>query len=370
MDLASLRRATLRRESERDGRERVQPCIILAMRIGLTFDIQDHPASEAQAEFDRPETLAALTRALALHGHEVVPLGSARRLLDEPASARGVDLVFNIAEGAGMRCREAWAPVILEQLGVPYVGSGPLALAIGLDKVMCKRLALASGMRTPRWISVDQPTAHVDVSELRFPLIVKPRWEGSAMGIDAGAVVCNLESLHERLRAMADRLSQLLLWSEPRLRPQPLLVEEFIPFGELTVCVIGNDPPVAYPAIQRPIEPASRLGYHVVERGAHNALSWEAPVELTTELDAEARRLALVIFEAVGCRDMARVDFRVDAGGQLFFLEINPLPSFDPEGSIGLLAEYLGLRYADLIQQIVSAACRRLAGSPTGSPTP
>ena len=318
------------------------------MRIGLTFDIQDHPASEAQAEFDRPETLAALTRALALHGHEVVPLGSALRLLDAPARARGVDLVFNIAEGAGMRCREAWVPVILEQLGVPYVGSGPSALAIGLDKVMCKRLAAASGVRTPRWISVEPPTASLDVSELRFPLIVKPRWEGSAMGIDAGAVVRDLESLHERLRAMAGR------WNEP------LLVEEFIPHGELTVCVIGNDPPTAHPAIQRPIEPASRLGYHVVERGGRETLPWEAPVELTPELDAEARRAALTIFEAIGCRDMGRVDFRVDAAGRLFFLEINPLPSLDPEGSIGLLAEYLGLRYADLIQQIVSAACRRL----------
>jgi D-alanine-D-alanine ligase len=139
---------------------------------------------------------------------------------------------------------------------------------------------------------------------------------------------------------------------------QPVLVEAFIPFGELTVCLIGN-PPTAYPAIQRPIDPASRLSMHVVP----GAEAWEAPVDLTPEIEASAGRIALTMFDALGCRDMARVDLRVDGDGRAQFLEINPLPTFDPDGSLGLLAEHLGLRYPAMIGRILDAATARLAAS-------
>ncbi len=66
------------------------------------------------------------------------------------------------------------------------------------------------------------------------------------------------------------------------------------------------------------------------------------------------------MFEALQCQDMARVDFRVDEHGHLYMLEINPLPSFDPEGTVGLLAEHVGVSYAQLIGRILDVACLRL----------
>jgi D-alanine-D-alanine ligase len=148
-----------------------------------------------------------------------------------------------------------------------------------------------------------------------------------------------------------------------RLR-QPCLVEQFIPYGELTVFLIGNDPPQALPAIQRPLDPSSRLACHVA--GSSASRSWLCPLELTPELDAEAGRIAGAVFEVLRCRDMARVDLRVDEAGGIYFLEINPLPSFDPQGAIGLLAEYLGVTYTQLIGQILNAALLRL-GLPSTS---
>ena len=314
------------------------------MHLGLTFDLQTDPKDERQAEFDPPRTIEALAEALRQMGHEPVRLGSAEELLASPWRLQHVELVFNIAEGSHGRCREAWVPMLLEQWGIPFIGSGPAAQALGLDKVMSKRLAYASGVATPRWLVVNDAET-LDARRLPpFPLIVKPRYEGSGLGINPGAVVADLASLRRRVQWVTQRLSQ------------PCLVEAFIPFGELTVLLIGNGPPEPLPAIQRPLDPSSRLSCHV----AGGSRQWFCPVVLTPELDAAARRMAVTMFEALRCRDMARVDLRVDEEGRLYFLEINPLPSFDPEGSMGLMAEYLGATYRDLVGQILQAALLRL----------
>lgn len=321
------------------------------MRIGLTVDLQTDATNERQAEFDPPRTIAALRVALETLGHQVVPLGNAHDVLRAPQRLRGIELVFNLAEGTDSRCREAWAPTVCELHGVSYVGSDPLALMLGLDKAMSKRLAQAAGILTPPWISIEHPSMLPD--DILFPVIVKPRYEGSGRGIDAEAVVSTRHALEERVGWLFTRC------------PEPMLIETFIPEGELTVCVIGNDSPTAYPAIQRPLDPATRLSYHVISQ---HPSAWITPLTLTDDLDAEARRIALAMFETLGCRDMARVDLRVDAAGRVHFLEINPLPSFDPEGTFGLLAEYIGVRYHELIGRILDSALTRLKRAAIPSP--
>ncbi len=315
------------------------------MRIGLTYDLQTDSDDPRQAEFDPPRVIEAVRKALHDLGHRVVLLGAAEDLVRTPPSAETIELVFNLAEGRSGRCREAWVPTLLDLYRIPYVGSDALALSLGLDKVMCKRLAVAAGLATPPWLSIAHPRDLPTVIPLAFPVIVKPRAQGSGIGIDAGAVVENRAALVRRAAWLYDR------W------PEPILIETFIPSGELTVCVIGNDPPVAYPAIQRPLDVRTRLSCHVVKSPVS---VWEAPLELSEALDAEARRMTLAMFEALGCRDVARVDLRVDAHGRVLFLEINPLPSYDPDGSIGLLAEHLGITYPQLIGRVVEAAHARL----------
>ena len=317
------------------------------MRIGLTYNLLTDPADDRQAEFDQPRTIKALDAALRALGHTVVHLGSAEQLAAAPWRLEGLTLVFNIAEGSYGRCREAWVPMLLEHWGVPFVGSGSVSQALGLDKVMSKRLACASGIATPRWVVADgrDQISVARAGELTFPLIVKPRSEGSGLGIDAGAVVHDLISLARRLEWLTRRLGQ------------PCLVEEFIPFGELTVFLIGNRPPEALPVVQRPIDPVSRLSCHVLGEGAR---AWLCPVELTPQREAAAAQLAVTMFEALRCHDLARVDLRVAEDGTLYFLEINPLPSFDPDGSLGLIAEYLGTTYHELVNQVLNAALLRL----------
>jgi len=313
------------------------------MHLGLLFDLQTDPNDERQAEFDPPQTIEALRRALESLGHHVTPINGVTELVRlGPKGCCSFDLVFNLAEGMEGRCREAWAPTLLDLYGIPYVGSDPLALSLGLDKAMTKRLVKESGLRTPAWHLLP-----ADTHALRFPVIVKPRYEGSGRGIDAGAVVTSHEALAQRVAWLTARC------------PGPVMVEEFVPAGELTVCLIGNDPPTAYPAIQRPLDPATRLSCHIVKPAPDAVIN---PLELTAALEQAAREAALSVFRLIGCRDMARVDFRVDEQRRVWFLEINPLPSFDPAGSFGLLAEYLGVSYANVIGRILDAAVRRLQG--------
>lgn len=317
------------------------------MHIGLTYDLQVSPTDPRQAEFDPPRVIDAVCAALEALGHELIRLGSPQALLAAPDRLRSAEIVFNLAEGTHGRCREAWVPTLLELFDVPYVGSDPLALCLGLDKLACKRLARSAGLATPAWVAIETPAQLPQHLELTFPAIVKPRYEGSGRGIDEGAIVMDRQALARRVAWLFDRLRQ------------PLLLEEFIAGGELTVCLIGNSLPTAYPAIQRPLDVASGLSCHVAKKsGAPSA--WHAPLELTEALDRDARRMATAMFEALGCRDVARVDLRVDAQGRLFFLEINPLPSFDPEGSFGLLAEHLGVPYAQFIGRVLEAAGSRL----------
>jgi len=320
------------------------------MNIGITFDLQTDPADELQAEFDPPGTIAALEQALAELGHATLRLGDAQALLAGPERLEGLDLVYNLAEGRGGRCREAWVPAWLEARGVPYVGSDALAQAISLDKACCKQLARGSGVATPDWMTMAHERELEQVEQLAFPVIAKPRYGGSGQGIGPEAVAQNARDAIAAVRRVWAR------WN------QPCLIERFIPFGELTVLLIGNAPPAALPAVQRPLDARTRLAWHVARASGEPA----HPVELTPALEGAAQDAARRIFGVLGCRDLARADFRVDGAGELWFLEINALPSLDPGGSLGLLAEYLQESYASLIGRIVDAALARLGRGALG----
>src|SRR4051794_4129397 len=161
------------------------------MNIGITFDLkQAGPADpnlpdDFQEEFDSLETIEAIAGVLRALGHDVSLLGDGRELLNK-VLAEPPDFVFNFAEGTGIsRSREARVPAVLEMLGIPFTGSDPLTMAVTLDKPVAKTLAGAAGVPVPAGytLAADEPLAQVPPGRLRFPLVVKPAWEGSSKGI-------------------------------------------------------------------------------------------------------------------------------------------------------------------------------------------
>src|ERR1043166_723337 len=159
------------------------------MRVGITFDLKSpHPgagAGDLEEEFDSPRTIEAIASVLRDMGHSVAWLGNGREFLAK-IMADPPDFVFNFAEGRGIsRAREARVPAVLEMLGIPYSGSAPFTLAVTLDKDCAKKLVAAADVAVPDSFTLepDAPLSAVPVERLRFPLVVKPAWEGSSKGI-------------------------------------------------------------------------------------------------------------------------------------------------------------------------------------------
>jgi D-alanine-D-alanine ligase len=332
------------------------------MRIGITYDLKEDgpPAPDLpddfQEEFDSPVTIDALAAVLRGLGHTVEKLGDGRplleRLLGDPP-----DFVFNIAEGQGIgRSREARVPAVLEMLGIPYTGSDPLTLAVTLDKDCAKRLVKSNNVSVPMdgvFLPGEDLSEFTHRSYLPYTMIVKPAWEGSSKGIRGKCVVetpeeavAVIEALHRDLR-------------------QPVLVEEFIAGEELTVGVVGNNPPRVIGVMRVvPQKPTERFVYSLeVKRDWRRQVRYECPPRLPPKQLERVERAALRVYDVLGCRDVARIDFRL-RDGDPYFIEVNPLPGLNPESSdLVLLAQGMGWTYAQLIESIWQAALARHAAT-------
>lgn len=329
------------------------------MKIGITYDLKpddDLPEGapdDLHEEFDSPVTIEAIASVLRGREHEVVLLGDGREFLQK-VLADPPDLVFNVAEGLGVgRAREARVPAVLEMLGIPYTGSDPLTLALTLDKEMTKTVVRAAGV-VPPWGVVIPP--HRDPLDFwkpvgpPFPAIAKPAWEGSSKGIRSKCLVDRLEDLPAVVESLR------------RDHQQPILVEEFIKGDELTVGMLGNDPPEIL-GIMRvlPVEPTERFVYSLeVKRDFRRLVRYECPAQLPRGTEAIVREAAMTAWRELGCRDVARIDFRLH-DGQPYFLEVNPLPGLNPESSdLVIMAGLRGWSHERLVGRILDAALARL----------
>ena len=143
---------------------------------------------------------------------------------------------------------------------------------------------------------------------------------------------------------------------------QPALIETFFAGPEYTVSVIGHDPPRALPALQRALDPTTRIGLHALTPHAARDATIEPslPGTLDHALEAELADLAIRVHRALECRDFSRADFRLDDAGVPHFLEINPLPTFAPDGSFGILAELAGRDFEGLLAEVLAGGLARL----------
>ncbi len=336
------------------------------LRIGLVYEtFETYPRRpgdpvDAHVEFEPESTIEALEAAILHIGHRPVRLGSPMQLLTRIGSREclEVDVAFNLAEGFGGRNREAWAPVLLEMAGIATIGSDALSLSLSLDKAWANRWLAEAGIPVAAHASLSSAG---DVAEMKepaaFPLFVKPRWEGTAKGIRDSSRVDSLEALSREVERIVSQYDQ------------PALVETFLPGAEYTVTLIGNDPPRVFPALQRALENETGIGLHalegpessvVLDEGALRGLDHRTDGILTPQLEARLADLSLRAFEALACRDFARVDFKLDAVGQPVFLEINPLPTFAPDGTFGILAELEGCSLSEMLGRCISAGLERL----------
>jgi D-alanine-D-alanine ligase len=324
------------------------------LRVGFTFNVKrvaPDPSGEQddEAEYDSPKTLQAIREAIASYGHEVVDLEATQDLPVVLASSP-VDVVFNIAEGLRGRSRESQVPALLELLEIPYSGSDPAALSVSLDKALAKRMVRTHGILTPAYAVLQTGRERLP-RELEFPLIVKPVAEGTSKGVTRKSVVRDEGELREVARELVSKYRQ------------PALVEQYVAGREFTVGLLGERRPRVLPPMEIVFldasDPTPVYAFDMKQEWSQQ-LRYEVPARLTErELD-RLEKAARETFAALGCRDVARLDFRMDAEGRVFFIECNPLPGLTPGWSdLVLIAQAAGIDHRSLIGEILSFAIRR-----------
>jgi D-alanine-D-alanine ligase len=266
------------------------------------------------------------------------------------------DLIFNLVESVeNDSLQEMNVAGIYDLLKIPYTGAGALALGIALNKPRVKELLSYHGIRTPKFQVFRTPARIVLNDDLAFPLIVKPSREDASVGIDDDSVVYNIIELRKRVRHVFQEFDQ------------PVLVEQYIEGRELNVAIVGNKKPLALPI--------SEIDFSGLTDGMHKIVSYEAkwmhgtvaydgtkgvcPADLTPTQETKLKETALRCYEIIGCRDYARVDFRLTKESVPYVLEVNPNPDISDDAGFARSARTHGFTFPQVVGKIVESALER-----------
>jgi D-alanine-D-alanine ligase len=261
------------------------------------------------------------------------------------------DICFNTCEGYGGESREAQVPAILEMLGIPYTGPPTLAAAITHDKPTTQRILSCHGLPVPRFQVFNSPD-DVLRPDMIFPLFVKPTHEGTGIGIHNDSIVRDEKHLCAKVAQIIEDYHQ------------PAMVEMYIEGKDITCGLTGNGDDVHF----YPITEVDFSGYpQGLESiyGVEQKVDYDSyyrnkcPAPLGDAMTAEIRRLTHEVFLVTGCRDFARVDFRLTEAGQPYILEINGLPGITPNSDLTLMTQAEGRTHADLVCSVLDAALKR-----------
>jgi len=311
--------------------------------------------SEFEVEYDPPETIELIRRGILDAGHDYAFVEADEKAYIELSRMRP-DLVFNRAEGIRGESRESHIPAFLETLGIPFVGSNVLTTAICLDKPATKKILTYHRVPTPAFKVFhrhDQPTG----GQLRYPVLLKPSREGSSIGVDLVNLVRDHDELRRRLRQMIETYRE------------PILAERFISGREFSVGLLGNENPRVLPILEidfSKFPPEVGTVYGQRAKTIYDSSdNYVCPAAVTQEQRRIVEHIAVRAFRVLGCRDMARIDMRMDQQGRVFVLEINPLPGLDYDVDKGELSFYpimahaAGMTFSEMIAAILEAAIQR-----------
>ena len=233
----------------------------------------------------------------------------------------------------------------LEQLGIPYTGSGVMACAIGMDKIYTKMIWLMKGLPTPKYASLDGATdLSKVVADLGLPLIVKPPHEGSTIGITKVIEAGELKAAYDVAAGFDD----------------VVLAEEFVTGREFTVTVLGRGKTARALPIVEIVAPQGNYDYQ--NKYFTDDVKYFCPAALDDATAAEMSRLAVEAYRALDCEGWGRVDVLLRAAdNKPFLIEVNTAPGMTSHSLVPMSARAVGMSYEDLCLEILSSARLKLA---------
>ncbi len=249
----------------------------------------------------------------------------------------GADVVWNALHGT--YGEDGAVQGLCTCLRIPCTGSGILASALAMDKVMSKRIFESNGIPTPRWklLPHDGPADGSDAAELadwKLPCVVKPANEGSSVGV----------SIVEDRGQLAPAIAMA------RQFHGPVIVEDYIAGTEVFVGIL-NDRVLGSVEVR----PATKF-YDYEAKYKRNDTQYLLPPELPADVMARCDQHALASYRALGCSGHARPDLRITTAGEVFVLEVNTLPGMTATSLLPKIAKRAGMDYATLCEEIMATS--------------
>lgn len=320
--------------------------------------LHEQLAADARAdETDVLDQVQAVEAALDELGHEAAIVTMTRDLERAAAALRDAapDVVFNLVESLGGDGRLLdLAPDLLDDLRIPYTGSGLSATRAAASKIASKRILGEHGLPTPLWLSMEQLAARPAVPSGRY--ILKSIWEHGSLGLEDDCVVT------------ADRADVLLAELQRRLRRLggSAFAEAYVHGREFNLALLAEGEGVAHLA---PAEirfagagrtPVQIVGYRA--KWSPGSAEDEGTPRSFVVADADAplvaqmQELAAATWRAFGLRGYARIDFRVDAAGRPWIIDVNTNPCLSPDAGFAAAVRETGLSFADAVARVLAAA--------------
>ena len=265
------------------------------------------------------------------------------------------DIIFNFVESVeGNSNFESYIAGLFDLLGIPYTGNGPLTLGNCLNKSKTKQILQSHGIKTPKHTIAELGQIPKEKKFLlKFPVILKLAREDASIGISEFSVVHNYAVMKERLEYLFKNFKQ------------EVLIEEYIEGRELNVAILGDQ-----------ILPISEIRFDGLPDEFPKIVTYEAkwspesvyykntvpkcPAPLDEKLKLRIEKMARQTFDAMDCRDYARVDIRLNNKNLPYVIEVNPNPDISPDAGFVRSANTKGISYEELLFRISTFALKRI----------
>jgi D-alanine-D-alanine ligase len=315
--------------------QKIKILVVFNDLAALSSDPDPDVISEAAVRDEAVAVYEALTASG--YDSELFPINDLEAALAKVKTFQPA-VIFNLCEGLPSRTnQEMNVAGLWEMLNLPFTGNSALTLGLAQDKVLSKNLFRAAGIPTPDFRVFDTAPENCD---LEYPLIAKPSREDGSLGITQNSVIRNDHELHTVIRALLAKYKQ------------PILVEKFIAGREFNVSILGNGHPQVLPPSEISFEQVGGdyvpiTSYEAKWLNDHPMYKMTPPVcpaDINPELAAKLADVSRAVYRILRGRDYGRVDFRLDAAGNLFVLEYNPIPTF-PGGRFVRALKAAGISY-------------------------
>jgi D-alanine-D-alanine ligase len=333
--------------------------------VGLIHNVPIAPGQAfSEASADIMTQVEAIEEALEDLGHQSTQIPFTREVsgfIGRMKEAE-IEIAVNLCETLDEDPQLVGHPAaLLELLSIPFSGSPAIALMLTTDKLTTKRLLKSHGISTPRYVTYNG-TGNTDFHDLRYPVILKPRFQDASIGIDQESIFRDEGSLREGINGFFDRFG-------------PLLVEEYVAGREFNVALFGYPSPSALPLAEIDFSAFPEGLFAIVGyRAKWDTSSFEYyhtprkfPQGLSSLLREEIEGIALECFHLLMLRDYGRVDMRINDQGKIYVLEVNANPCLSPDAGFAAAARQAGMSYTDMVGTLVEFVEKRARNDGTST---